>query len=262
MTKTGFGEFLALIRRQKKMTQAQVAELLGVTDKTVSKWERNLSFPTYSHLKLMSKIFAVPLSKFISFQEFSANYENPYEDNPKSYFDDSERNNRNPIHYNKSLILLILILVMLFFVILFPVRKERTVSMYSKPLFEKYFSDYKNHKIVISKGYNVFTGTSLLDKANGFVLEGYVLSGEEVFPIQITRNYDVPSMDNKVKIIDNISIYSTETGNRIVLYFTEAGDTYTVKTSYTGDNRDDAYDIGIDLVMQLISKWKEPDYST
>ena len=261
MTKTGFGEYLALIRRQKKMTQAQVAELLDVTDKTVSKWERNLSFPTYNHLKLMSKIFAVPLSKFISFQEFSANCENPYEDNPKTYFDDPDRNYRNPRYYNKCLILLILILVMIFFVILFPVRRERIVSIYSKPLFEKYFSDYKMYKIVISKGYSVFTGTSLLDRANGFVLEGYVLSGEEVFPIQITCNYEAPSMDKKVNIIDNISIYSTETGNRIVLYFTEAGDTYTVKTSYIGDNRDDAYEIGIDLVMHLISKCKESDYS-
>ena len=40
-----FGIFLAHIRKEKKMTQAQLAAKLNVTDKAVSRWERGLGFP-------------------------------------------------------------------------------------------------------------------------------------------------------------------------------------------------------------------------
>lgn len=38
-----FGKFLTEIRKEKAMTQKELAEKLFVSDKTVSKWERGLS---------------------------------------------------------------------------------------------------------------------------------------------------------------------------------------------------------------------------
>ena len=35
-----FGQFIAGIRKEKKMTQAELAEKINVTDKAVSRWER------------------------------------------------------------------------------------------------------------------------------------------------------------------------------------------------------------------------------
>ena len=40
-----FGAFLAATRKEKNMTQAQLAEKIDVTDKAVSRWERGLGFP-------------------------------------------------------------------------------------------------------------------------------------------------------------------------------------------------------------------------
>ena len=40
-----FGQFIAGIRKEKKMTQAELAEKINVTDKAVSRWERGLGFP-------------------------------------------------------------------------------------------------------------------------------------------------------------------------------------------------------------------------
>lgn len=34
---------IATLRKEKKLTQAEVAEMMGVTDKAVSKWEREVS---------------------------------------------------------------------------------------------------------------------------------------------------------------------------------------------------------------------------
>ena len=43
MEKEKMGAFIARIRKEKKMTQKDLAELLHITDKAVSKWERGVS---------------------------------------------------------------------------------------------------------------------------------------------------------------------------------------------------------------------------
>lgn len=38
-----FGQFIAGIRKEKKMTQAELAGKIHVTDKAISRWERGVS---------------------------------------------------------------------------------------------------------------------------------------------------------------------------------------------------------------------------
>ena len=45
-----FGELLQMLRKEKGWTQQQLADLLSVTNKTVSKWERNEAYPETSTL--------------------------------------------------------------------------------------------------------------------------------------------------------------------------------------------------------------------
>lgn len=55
MNKEIFGAFIAENRREKEMTQQQLADRLHVTDKAVSKWERGLCYPD---LTLMEELAA------------------------------------------------------------------------------------------------------------------------------------------------------------------------------------------------------------
>ena len=51
MDKQTFGTFVAEQRKRQGLTQRQLAQLLHVTDKAVSKWERGLSYPDVTLLQ-------------------------------------------------------------------------------------------------------------------------------------------------------------------------------------------------------------------
>lgn len=40
-----FGQFVATLRKEQEMTQAELAKKINMTDKAVSRWERGLVFP-------------------------------------------------------------------------------------------------------------------------------------------------------------------------------------------------------------------------
>ena len=56
-----FGTFLAATRKEKKMTQAQLAEKIEVTDKAVSRWERGLGFPDITTMEPLADALGISL---------------------------------------------------------------------------------------------------------------------------------------------------------------------------------------------------------
>lgn len=60
-----FGETIAYLRKQKGMTQNELAEKTHVTDKAVSKWERNLSCPDVNTISKLADILDVSVEELI-----------------------------------------------------------------------------------------------------------------------------------------------------------------------------------------------------
>lgn len=56
MTKQTFGATISALRKEKGLTQLELARQMGVTDKAVSKWERNLSFPDVASLPKLAEV--------------------------------------------------------------------------------------------------------------------------------------------------------------------------------------------------------------
>lgn len=56
MKKQTMGEIIGALRKEKGMTQKDLADKMGVTDKAVSKWERNLSCPDISSLPMLAEV--------------------------------------------------------------------------------------------------------------------------------------------------------------------------------------------------------------
>ena len=51
------GKFIADERKKKGYTQRQLAEQLGISDKTISKWENGTADPSTSNLIAAAKLF-------------------------------------------------------------------------------------------------------------------------------------------------------------------------------------------------------------
>lgn len=65
LNKTAFGSFLAQLRREKGMTQKELAACLYVSDKAVSKWERGLSVPDISLLVPLAEQLNVTVAELL-----------------------------------------------------------------------------------------------------------------------------------------------------------------------------------------------------
>lgn len=65
MDKQTLGIMIATNRKEKGMTQSDVAKEMGVTDKAVSKWERDLSCPDVNSLAKLAEIFGIPVEELL-----------------------------------------------------------------------------------------------------------------------------------------------------------------------------------------------------
>lgn len=60
------GEKLAMLRKGNNITQEQLAQLLGVTRQSVSRWEMDLAFPETEKLIRLSKLFSCSIDFLLS----------------------------------------------------------------------------------------------------------------------------------------------------------------------------------------------------
>lgn len=62
------GNLIYKLRKDKNMTQKQIADLMNISDKTISKWERGLGCPDISLLPELSQILGVSIDQILSGQ--------------------------------------------------------------------------------------------------------------------------------------------------------------------------------------------------
>lgn len=60
------GDTIAQLRKEKGMTQKELAELLNITDKAVSKWERNVACPDTALIPKLAEILDVSIEELMS----------------------------------------------------------------------------------------------------------------------------------------------------------------------------------------------------
>lgn len=66
MNQVKIGKLIAECRKDKNMTQVELADRLGVTDKSVSKWENGKCLPDVSLYKDLCDILGITLNEFFA----------------------------------------------------------------------------------------------------------------------------------------------------------------------------------------------------
>ena len=61
-----FGETIASLRKKKGLTQSELAEKMNVTDKAVSKWERDLSCPDINTISKLAEVLDVSVEELVT----------------------------------------------------------------------------------------------------------------------------------------------------------------------------------------------------
>ena len=100
MDQEHIGKFIAECRKQKKMTQVELAEKLGVTEKSVSNWKNGRNTPDLSLFKPICDILDISINELMSGEKLNQdNYQEKLEENIINL---SSKNNKT---YKKYLII-------------------------------------------------------------------------------------------------------------------------------------------------------------
>lgn len=121
MDQEKIGKFIAMLRKEQALTQKELAQQLGVSDKTISKWETGRGLPEVSIMQSLCEILNISINELLSGDRLDIS----------SYREKAEENLATLIHRRsyKKLLLHIAISTFLFIIsfLMFPLAAEQIV---------------------------------------------------------------------------------------------------------------------------------------
>lgn len=66
MDQIKIGEFISCKRKEKNITQSKLAEMLGITDRAISKWENGICMPDSGTIPELCKILSITINDLFS----------------------------------------------------------------------------------------------------------------------------------------------------------------------------------------------------
>lgn len=108
------GKFIYELRKEKELTQKQLADRVGVSDKTISKWETGRGIPDTAIMGELCKELGISINELLSGERLSIdNYNGKAEENMVNLLKDTQEQEENK-KWSKISILLNLLWVLLF----------------------------------------------------------------------------------------------------------------------------------------------------
>ena len=92
MNQEKIGKFILELRKEKNMTQQELADKIGVTDRAISKWENGRGSPDLSLMKPLCEELGISINELISGEKLDK----------KEYQDKFEENVLNTINYSQN----------------------------------------------------------------------------------------------------------------------------------------------------------------
>ena len=98
MNQSVIGNFIASERKRKGYTQRQLADILQISDKTISKWERGNGFPEVSLLLPLCNELDITVNELLSGERVSEqDYQKKAEENMVEMIQEREENKKKAV---------------------------------------------------------------------------------------------------------------------------------------------------------------------
>lgn len=112
MNQEKIGKFIQERRKLKKLTQVELAEKLGVSNRTISKWENGNCMPDYSIFNALCKELDISINELLSGEKLNEdNYQNKLEEN---FVKTIDYNNKKQNKKVRTLIIFSLLVVIIY----------------------------------------------------------------------------------------------------------------------------------------------------
>ena len=132
MEQEKIGKFIAKLRREKNMTQIDLADKLGITDRAISKWVNGRGMPDLSLMKQLCDELGITVNELLSGEKLDKrDYQERLEENIINTIDYTNKK----IKKTKKIYLIILLVVLIFisiFIALFAIDINRMLN--NKPV--------------------------------------------------------------------------------------------------------------------------------
>lgn len=200
------GKFIAELRKEKKLTQVQLGEKLGVTDKTVSKWEKGISAPSISILNDLSSILEITTAELLSGERL--NELNPQKVDSAIYSNIKYYTKINKKKYLKKVsIFLIGIIIIFLIIILLLFLSNNYDNCYIYELSSE------NEKFKINGIVSLTTEKDIISINSIENVSDYELDNEMVYAYEFSLNINKETIYKE----GNVSLYEYGNGDKAVL---------------------------------------------
>ena len=178
MNQEKIGKFIAELRKQKKLTQEQLAEKLGITKNAVSKWERGLGLMDLSLLKPLSEILGVSVTEILNGEKIDEEIDLKSEETLIDTLDYSAKEIKK-VKKNKFIIILLTIVITILSIVILDTIQAIV---------------FKNSPIISWRIEDANDSDSYVDK--GILIDTYYCVSDDVITVIPTfknTNYNCPS---------------------------------------------------------------------
>lgn len=212
MNQERIGKFIAERRKNKKLTQEQLADKLNTTSKSISRWENGKTMPDYSIIKSLCDELDISINELLSGEKIQTNnYEHVVNENLdnilREYYKMKKQKNiiKNILIIVAAIFLLFIVRVMMVLGIatltfLTPAKSIVGIENYNKNYYiKKYGGDLNSNLSIFPDNKQILKDAEFSStfQTNLFDSDGYIL---------LIAKYEEEEFDNEINRLKKLSI--------------------------------------------------------
>lgn len=170
MDQVKIGKFIAKCRKEKNLTQKELANRLNVTDRAISKWENGRGMPDISLLQQLIEILDISLNELLAGEKINKKSIEIYDENLMNSLAEKNKLSKK---MKKIIIMFIIIIIILFIsIIVISIKKDNSKNL--KNDYQNIIRIYSNvSSNIMTNLYDITGGTNELQIADESIILGF-----------------------------------------------------------------------------------------